>query len=114
MGVFITRPPNLFQFPSQSPNLPKDVWNTINCICWRNTTIIISSWSSFPDTYCWCKVVRCEVRYFFRQTSSNYRTFNSCEVFLLFPSNISWPARTDTSIHNVQVHEAMPRMEGGQ
>src|SRR5690606_12021789 len=81
MDVFITRPPNLFQFPSQPPNLPKDVWNTINCICWRNTTIIISSWSSFPDTYCWCKVVRCEVRYVFRQTSSNYRSFNSCEVF---------------------------------
>ena len=80
MSVFFTRPPNLCTLPTESPNLAKDVWNTSNCICWRDTTIIISSWSSFPDTYFWRKVLQCEVRSFFRQTSSNYRTFNFCEV----------------------------------
>ncbi|CAN7056951.1 unnamed protein product [Brassica oleracea var. botrytis] len=48
MSVLFTRPPNLFRLSTESSNLAKDVWNTSNCICWRNTTIIISSWSSSP------------------------------------------------------------------
>ena len=62
MGIFITLPPNLIQFFTESPYLVKDVWNTSNCICWRETTIVVISWSSFLGMYFWCKVVRCEVR----------------------------------------------------